>query len=381
MTARTPATRSRTSAAVGERRLAHRQHDEVRHQQAVGAEIAGHVLGRLGRPGDAERRVGGHRRRHGAAALEDGQRRPGTLDQRQRGGHVGVEGGSGHAAAAAAAADGRHAGEDRVLEAVGRRVPAGPRGGEQVGGIRARRARGTISGSGGPPRPMATTTTPPSRAIAPVEQAREVTGDGRLADALAGPDDVERRQRAQRQARRRVEGEVGAAVRGPGRQRGAHQQEALAVAEHRLVGEVDDDLGGGGADRAGDGGRHGGRVAGARVDRSDRGQAELGREARRAGVAGAQLLAAAGEQPAGDLVPVAQPVERRAHDRRVVLAVDDDEGARARPPGSRLAPPAARQMYFSNDAVEGANSISVSLPWNGYLRSTVTLSPSSVMTL
>ena len=32
-------------------------------------------------------------------------------------------------------------------------------------------------------------------------------------------------------------------------------------------------------------------------------------------------------------------------------------------------------MYLSNDAVEGTKSISVSSPWNGYLRATCTRSP------
>ena len=50
-------------------------------------------------------------------------------------------------------------------------------------------ARST-SGSGGPPRPIATTTTAARRARA----AREVARDGRLADALAGADHRERRR-------------------------------------------------------------------------------------------------------------------------------------------------------------------------------------------
>ena len=35
----------------------------------------------------------------------------------------------------------------------------------------------------------------------------------------------------------------------------------------------------------------------------------------------------------------------------------------------------AGQMYLSNDAVDGTKSISVSSPWNGYLRATFTWSP------
>ena len=33
-------------------------------------------------------------------------------------------------------------------------------------------------------------------------------------------------------------------------------------------------------------------------------------------------------------------------------------------------------MYFSNDAVDGTKSMSVSVPWKGYLRTTSTRSPS-----
>ena len=111
-------------------------------------------------------------------------------------------GGAGHAAAAAPAADGRHAGEDRVLEAVGGGVPPRPRGGEQVGDVERLAARHDL----GLRRPAAAHGDDDHAALAAeavVEQARQVAGDGRLADALAGPDHVERRHAAQRQTRRR----------------------------------------------------------------------------------------------------------------------------------------------------------------------------------
>ena len=77
-----------------------------------------------------------------------------------------------------------------------------------VGGV------STSSGSGGPPRPIATTTTSPVAR----EQAREVAGDGGLPDPLPGADDRERRQ-LERLERRRVEAEVRADVRQAGGER------------------------------------------------------------------------------------------------------------------------------------------------------------------
>ena len=67
-------------------------------------------------------------------------------------------------------------------------------------------------------------------------------GDRRLADALAGADDPDRGQR-ERLELRRVEAEVGADVRQPRGEHAAREPEALARAEHGLVGEVDDELG------------------------------------------------------------------------------------------------------------------------------------------
>ena len=74
------------------------------------------------------------------------------------------------------------------------------------------------------------------------EQPREVPGDRRLADALAGADHGDRRQ-LERLEQRRVEAEVGADVRQARRERARDPAEPLGRPEHRLVGEVDDDLG------------------------------------------------------------------------------------------------------------------------------------------
>ena len=124
--------------------------------------------------------------------------------------------------------------------------------------------------------------------------------------------------------------------------------------------------------------------AGPRRHRVQPRQTELPGEAgelvgRSAGVA-AQLLAAPREEARHDLEPAAQPLERRGDDRRIVLAVDQDDGTRQalayRRPSSGTG-----QMYFSNDAVDGTKSISVSSPWKGYLRATRTRSSSRRITL
>ncbi len=95
--------------------------------------------------------------------------------------------------------------------------------------------------------------------------------------------------------RGRVEAEVGADVRTPERERARGPQQPLARPEHRLVGEVDDDL----------------RVH--VVEPGDERHAVL--------LAAAQLLGPAHEQRRDDLVR--QLAQRVAHDRRVVLAVDE----------------------------------------------------------
>ena len=78
--------------------------------------------------------------------------------------------------------------------------------------------------------------------------------DGRLPDALAGPGHGDRRLR-DRRALRRLEAEVGADVRNPEREDAAREREALRRPEHRLVGEVDDDVGRVACDRGLDVGR------------------------------------------------------------------------------------------------------------------------------
>ena len=72
-------------------------------------------------------------------------------------------------------------------------------------------------------------------------EARDVTGDRRLADALPGAEDCERPTR-ERLERRRFEPEVRAHVRDAGREHSARDPESLHRPEHRFVGEVDDEV-------------------------------------------------------------------------------------------------------------------------------------------
>ena len=67
-------------------------------------------------------------------------------------------------------------------------------------------------------------------------------GDRGLADALAGADDSDRRH-ADLLEPLRVEAKVGADVGEAGRERTRRPAEALAGAEHGLVGEIDDEVG------------------------------------------------------------------------------------------------------------------------------------------
>ena len=117
-------------------------------------------------------------------------------------------------------------------------------------------------------------------------------GDCRLADALPRPDDGERRT-LERVQLRRVEAEVGADVRDPVGEKPAREEQARPRIEHRLVREVDRDLG----------------------------VARLGHERHAVVDPAAQLLGAADEHHADELVR--QLLERCTHDLGVVLAVYD----------------------------------------------------------
>ena len=177
--------------------------------------------------------------------------------------------------------------------------------------------------------------------------------DRRLADPLAGADDPDRRER-KRLERGRVEAEVRADVRQPGREDAAGEPETLPRPEDGLVGEVDDEL------RAvlGEGGVQIGRDADAVV-----------------GVV-AQLLGAADDVRRDEVVR--ELLERGAHDRRVVLAVDQSN----RPHHERVVTSSSiRPVYFSYSNVSSENWMIRSWPWNGCLRQTATWLPETSTTL
>ena len=138
--------------------------------------------------------------------------------------------------------------------------------------------------------------------------------------------------------RRRVEAEVRARVREPRGEHAARDEEALARAEHRLVGEVEDEL----------------RLAGGER------LAEVVEERHAVLVPVPQLLLAAREPGADDLVR--QPRERVADDGRVVLAVDHHERTRH---VRVVTSPSIRAVYFSNARVSVENWMIRSCPWNG----------------
>ena len=184
-------------------------------------------------------------------------------------------------------------------------------------------------------------------------EPRRVRGDRRLADPLAGADDPDRRQR-KRLERGRVEAEVGADVRQAGGEHAAREAEALARAEHGLVGEVDDELRPVLGERRAQVGRHRDAVVGVL----------------------AQLLGAADDVRGDELVR--QLLERSLDDRRVVLAVDQGEGTHH----ERLVTSSSiRPVYFSYSNVSSENWMIRSWPWNGCLRQTATWLPETSTTL
>ena len=144
------------------------------------------------------------------------------------------------------------------------------------------------------------------------KQPRNVAGDGRLPDALAGSDHRDRRK-LERVERRRVEAEIGADIRNAEREEARCEREPKLRRQHRLVGEVDDDLGG---PRLLDD-----RDTVVRLP--------------------AQLLGAADEHDPDELV--GQLVERLAHDLGIVLPVDN----RDRLHRFDVTSPSIRAVYFS----------------------------------
>ena len=90
----------------------------------------------------------------------------------------------------------------------------------------------------------------------------------------------------------------------------------------------------------------------------------------------AQLLGAA-DHVGGDEV-VRQLLERSAHDRRIVLAVDQGD----RPHHDRVVTSSSiRPVYFSYSKVSSENWMIRSWPWKGCLRQTATWLPETSTTL
>ena len=171
-----------------------------------------------------------------------------------------------------------------------------------------------------------------------------MAGDRGLPHALPGAYDRKRRERKRRQLGR-VETKVRAHIRQPEREHPARHPEAFSRPEHRLVGEVDDDLG---------------------LELGDR-RFQLVHDRHAVVVTAAQLLGAAGEPDGHELVR--QHSERIAHHGRIVLPVG--YGQR---PHQVLAVTSSsiRVVYFSNASVSVENWMIRSEPWNGYLRQTST---------
>ncbi len=144
-------------------------------------------------------------------------------------------------------------------------------------------------------------------------------GHGGLADPLADPDHRERRN-PDRLEHRRHEPEVRADVRQPERERPRGPEHPLARPEHRLVGQVDDYIYI--------------YIHLHRVERSDERHAIV--------LAAAKLLRPTDEKRRDDVVR--QLGERVAHDRRVVLAVDEHERPRGH---EERTSSSIRAVYFS----------------------------------
>jgi hypothetical protein len=258
--------------------------DEIRDGDAERVQIRAQIVGGS-RDEDARGRRYG--RNGGAAAVEHDDVRIERARELGACCHVRVRHCAGEASSRAAAADRRDAGERRRLEMVGRSVAPGAREGEQLVDARLRLHELRLWGS------PAAHGHDDDAAVAR-EQPRDVRRDGGLADALAGPDDRQRRQ-VERLQPWRLEAEVGADVRQSEHERARREPEALRRRQHRLIGEVNHD------------------VSFDSVEPVDERDAVV--------LSSAQLLGAADEQCADELV--LQCCERVAHHGRVVLPIDD----------------------------------------------------------
>ena len=169
------------------------------------------------------------------------------------------------------------------------------------------------------------------------------------------------------------DGHVGGALG----ERRAHEQEPLAVAHHRLVGEVDEGLGAQRAQHAAHAVEHLVRGRRPRLHGVEPRHPDLGGAARPSPPASPprSFSRPPAKIPPATAYASSQPRHCGRDHGWVVFAVDEHDGAR--PAGAYLLSSwGTGQMYLSNAAVDGTKSISVSSPWNGYLRATCTLSSS-----
>ena len=253
---------------------------------------------------------------------------------------------TGEPAAAAAAADGLDADERSGLEVVGRGVP--PRARELEQRVDVRRDLRHL----GLGRAASSHRDDDDLPVACVQPGC-VRRDRGLPHPLAGADDPDRGQR-ERLEHGRVEAKVGADVREAGGEHAAREPEALLRAEHRLVREIDDEL---------------------RPVLGECAVEIVGEDDSVVRVA-AQLLGAAHEVRGDELVR--QLLQRRPHDRRVVLPVDQGQGTRHE---RVVTSSSIRPVYFSYSKVSIENWMIRSCPWKGCLRQTATWLPDTSTTL
>ena len=286
------------------------------------------------------------RRDRRAAAVEEDEIGP-ELDRKLRTlADVGDRDRTGEPAAAAAAADGLDAGERSGLEVVGRRMPPRARELEQRIDVRSDRRHLRLR------RAASSHRDDDDLPVACVQPGR-VRGDRCLPHALAGTDDPDRGKR-KRLEHRRVEAKVGADVRKPGSEYAAREPETLPRPEHRLVREIDDEL---------------------RPVLGECAVEIVGEDDSVVRVV-TQLLGAAHEVRGHEVVR--QLLQRRTHDRRVVLAVDESQGASHE---RVVTSSSIRPVYFSYSKVSIENWMIRSCPWKGCLRQTATWLPDTSTTL
>ncbi len=294
-----------------ENRVAHhRNNGEVGPQQPIGSEVAGEVLERARGGDDQDACIPRDRWKRGAAPLEHQQPRAPRCSDRDRLDDVGVERRSRESPSGPPCPDGRDPRGQSVLEVVARGVVPGAGDLEQSPEAHAPRLHDlrlcrTAAAHGDHDRVPAET-----RSL-----AGHLTGDGRLARALAGPDHGERRHALGRRCGDgRRETEVRPLVHGAGGEHRRGDLHPFPVAEDRLVREVEHRP----SLEVVEGGRH------RPTERSGHdleGHAEIGDDA------GPELLGAADEERAHHVVTaVTSHVDGVAHHRRVMLTIHEDEG-------------------------------------------------------